>query len=208
LLVIALAGASAYLFWLLLCAIERKRAALLGSADFVITPMPVFFGIQALFGGLLFTAVALRIVLSRILGNEGYEQLLKYSDRRVGINSQRLGKHLVYAGVPLIVVSVMLAFQSYATVGSQGLTIHPYFAIHERHYGWADVNRVRLVKSFSAPNGTVRRDRPYYILDMADGFRLNFNRSVLEIPFAEQRRLATFVAEHAHRGVEVDDPYL
>jgi hypothetical protein len=207
LLLIPLAGMSAYVFWLLLCTIESKRAALLGSADFVLTPIPIFFAIPALFAGILFAAMPLKVVLSRILGSEGYEQLLKYSDRRLGINSHRVTQHLVYVAVPLIVGSVMLAFQTYATAGTQGLTIHPYFAIHERYYGWADVNRVTLVRSFSAPNGSIRRDRPYYIVEMADGFQLNFHRTLLEIPIPDQRRLAAFVAEHAHRNVDVDDPH-
>lgn len=204
-LIIPLAGTSAYLFWLLLCAIETKRAALLGPADFVLRPMPIFFAIQALFAGIFFSAIPLRVALSRILGSDSYETLVKYWDRRQGINSQRLWTHMIFVGAPLIVVSTMLVFQSYATVDSQGFTIHPYFAMHERHYGWADVNRVRLVQSFRAPNGAIRRDRPYYIVEFGDGFGLNFHRSVLEIPFAEQRRLATFVAEHAHHNVEVDD---
>jgi hypothetical protein len=207
LLTLGLASASAFLFWVLLCTIERERAVLLGSGEFVLTPIPVLFGIQALFGGLLFSAGPVRIVLSRVLGDEGYKQLLKYSDSRMGINSQRLWKHMVYLGVPIVVVSVLLTFQTYATVDSQGLTIHPYFAIYERHYGWADVTRIGLVKSFTAPNGTIRRDRPYYTLEMADGTQLDFHRTALEIPFADQRRLATFVAEHARRDIEVDDRY-
>jgi hypothetical protein len=206
-LFIPFAGISAFVFWFLCCTVENKRAALLGSADFVLTPHPIVFGLPALFAGIIFATIPLKAMLSRILGSEEYEQLARYSDRRLGINSQRLGQHLVYVAVPLIVLSVLLAFQNYATASTQGLTIHPYFAIHERHYRWADVKRITFVRSFRAPNGSIRRDRPYYIVEMSDGFQLNFHETLLEIPIADQRRLTSFVAENSHSSVDVENPY-
>jgi hypothetical protein len=204
-LLIPCAGVPAYALWLLFCSVENRRAALLGSADFILTPSPFVFAIPALFAGILFAAVPLRIVLTGILGRQGYDQLLDYSDRRSGINSQFMMLHMTYVGVPLIVASVMLAFQTYATAGAQGLTIHPYFAIHERYYSWADVNKITLVRSFRAPNGVVRRDRPYYIVKMRDGFQLNFHRTILETSIADQRRFAAFIAVNSHRSVDVED---
>jgi hypothetical protein len=53
----------------------------------------------------------------------------------------------------------------------------------------------------------IRRDRPFYIVETADGFGLNFHNTLPEIPFAQQIRLAIFAAVHAHRDIEVDDPY-
>jgi hypothetical protein len=208
LLCIPIAGAFTYVLWLLLSSIEGERTALLGSADFVLTPIPVFFFTPALFGGLLLTAIPLKIVLSKILGKEGYEQLENYSDSRMRINSKRLSKHLVYVIAPVVVVSVVLAIQTYAVVDSKGFTIHPFFATHERHYGWTDISRVRLIKSFKAPNGNIIRDRPYYVIETADGFSLNFHKTILEIPFRDQNRLAGFVADHALlRDIQVEDPF-
>jgi hypothetical protein len=207
LLVILFAGIFGYLFWLMFCAIETARTALLGSANFVLTPLPIFFVLPALFAGILFAAIPLKFVLTKILGSDGYDRLVDYSDRRQGINSKRLFRDLVIIGVTLIVASVLLAFQTYATASAEGLTIHPYFAIHEREYGWSDISRITLVKSFSAPNGSVRRDRPYYVVEMTDGYRLNFHSTLLEVPFRDQRRLAVFLAEHAHHDVDVEDPF-
>lgn len=125
----------------------------------------------------------------------------------MGINSKPIEQHCIRVGLPLVVVSFVLAVQTYAVVSSQGLTIHPYFAIHERHYGWTGVKGVRLVRSFKAPNGNIRRDRPYFIVEMTDGFSLNFHSSIFETPLADQGQLANFVAEHAHSHIEVEDPY-
>jgi hypothetical protein len=207
LLVVLFAGTFGYLLWVTFCAVESARAALLGSADFVLTPMPIFFALPALFAGILLSAIPLKFVLTKILGSEGYDGLVNYSDRRQGINSKRLFRHLVIVGVTLIISSVILAFQTYATASEKGLIIHPYFAIHEREYGWPDISRITFVKSFSAPNGSVRRDRPYYVLEMADGYRLNFHSTLLEVPLRDQRRLAAFLAEHSHRDVAVEDPF-
>jgi hypothetical protein len=114
---------------------------------------------------------------------------------------------LVYVAIPLIALSVILAFQTYVTANARGLVIHPYFALRERSYGWADVQRISLVKSFRAPNGTIRRDRQYYVLDVTGGFQLNFHRTLLEIPLSQQARFIAFVANHSHVRVDVDDPY-
>jgi hypothetical protein len=207
LLVILFAGILGYLFWLMLCAVETARTALLGSANFLLTPLPIFFALPALFAGILFAAIPLKFVLTKILGSEGYDRLVNYWDRRQGINSKRLFRHLVIFGITLIVASVLLAFQTYATASAEGLTIHPYFAIHEREYGWSDISRITFVKSFSAPNGSVRRDRPYYVVEMTDGYRLNFHSTLLEVPLRDQRRLAVFLAEHSHHDVDVEDPF-
>jgi hypothetical protein len=207
LLLLSYAYASGYVCWLLLCAIESKRAVLLGSADFVLIPSRIFFAIPSLFTGLLFAAVPLRLTLSGILGREGYGELVEYGNRKQRINGKRVFQHQVFVLAPLIIVAVALAFQNYALVSEHGLVIHPYFAMHERTYGWEDVKRIAFTRSFKAPSGKVRRDRPYYVLEMADGYQLNFHRTLLEIPLPDQTRLATFVAEHAHLSVETDDPY-
>jgi hypothetical protein len=207
LLVILFAGTFGYVFWLMLCAIESARAALLGSTNFVLTPVPIFFALPALFAGILFAAIPLRFMLTKILGKEDYDRVVNYSDRRQGINSKRLFRHLVIIGVTLIVASVLLAFQTYATASPEGFIIHPCFAIHEREYGWSDIGRITLIKSFRAPNGSVRRDRPYYVVDMTDGYRLNFHSTLLEVPLRDQRRLAVFLAEHSHHDVDVEDPF-
>ena len=207
LLMFLFAGIFGYLFWLMLCAVEAARTALLGSANFVLTPVPIFFALPAIFAGILFAAIPLKFALTKILGSEGYDRLADYSDRRQGINSKRVFRHLVIIGVTLIVASVLLAFQTYATVSAEGLVIHPYFAIHKREYGWSDINRITLVKSFSAPNGSVRRDRPYYVVEMTDGYQLNFHSTLLEVPLRDQRRLVVFLAEHSHHEVDVEDPF-
>lgn len=207
LMCIPFAALSAYAVWLLLCAIEAKRVSLLGPADFVLTPFRVFFATPAIIAGTLLAAIPLRLVLTAILGESEVDQVVSYSDKRQGINSNRLCRHLVYVMVPLVVASVLLGFQTYATANAKGLVIHPYFALRERSYGWTDVQRIALVKSFRAPNGTIRRDRQYYVITMMGGVQLNFHKSILEIPFSDQRRLAAFVADHSHVQVEINDPY-
>lgn len=206
-MLILFAGVFTYVLWLLFCAIESRRAALLGPADFVLTPGRTFFGIPALFSGILLAAIPLKLVLSGILGKEEYDQLLAYSAKRQGIDSKRVFRHVVYVAVPLIVVSVTLALQTYLIANAKGLVIHPYFAVHERSYPWDGVQRIVLVKSFRAPNGAVRRDLPYYVLEMADGFQFNFHRTLLELPLPYQSRFAAFVAEHCRRVIEIDDPF-
>ncbi len=197
----------AYVFWRLFCAIEAQRALLLGPSDILLTPTREFFAIPALFAGLLLASVPLKLVLTRMLGVKGYEELVNYADSRQGINSALLMRHINYMAIPLIVVSVALALQTYAIANNRGLVIHPYFALRERSYGWSDVQRVVLVASFRAPDGTIHRDRQYFLLQMTDGFRLNFHRTLLEIPLSEQRRLAAFVAGHGNVQIETDDPY-
>jgi hypothetical protein len=114
---------------------------------------------------------------------------------------------MVYVAVPFIAVSVMLAFQTYATASLHRFVIHPFFALRARTYVWTDVQRIILVKSYRAPNGHIRRDLPHYIIVMTDGWELNFHRTLLELPWTEQIRFAAFVEERSHRPVETEDPY-
>jgi hypothetical protein len=207
LIIIPTMAVLAYACWTFFCTIEDLRASLLGPAEFILKPMPVFFTLPALFSGILLAALPVKFALSRIVGNEGYQQLVEFRNRQRKIDSKRVFRHMVYVLVPLIFASVVLAFQNYAIARVEDFVIHPYFAVSARSYGWGDVKRIALVMSFRVPNGNIRRDLPYCLVEMADGFQLNFHDTLLAMPFPEQRRFAAFVAERANRPVEIDDPY-
>lgn len=197
----------AYVCCIILCAIEHERAALLNPADFVLTPVPVLFALPSLLAGILLASIPLKLIATAFLGRRGFEELLEYSNRKLGVNGSRLFKHQVYVFVPLMIISVALGLQNYVTVTEQSLVFHPYFALHARTYHWDDIRRIVLIRSFKAPNGQIRRNLPYYILELNDGVELNFHRSLLKISISEQTRLASFVATHAGRSVEINDPY-
>jgi len=197
----------AYVCWILLCWIEAIRASFLGPANFVLTPIPIFFGIPSLFAGILLTAVTYKLIFSSILGSDGYMRLIQYQSLKQKINSAKVLRHMTFVLVPAIVVSVVLGFQTYAVATDWNLVFHPYFSIMERTYGWNEIYKVALVKSFRAPNGNLRRDRPFYSVHMTDGGELNFHRTLLEIPIKDQEAFASFVAAHAHVIVEIEDPF-
>ncbi len=199
-MLILFAGVFTYVLWLLFCAIESRRAALLGPADFVLTTWPDFLGDS----GVVFRDTTCRHTA---------EARPKWDSREGGIRStasvfRQAARDRLEAGVPacglcrcsLIVVSVTLALQTYLIANAKGLVIHPYFAVHERSYPWDGVQRIVLVKSFRAPNGAVRRDLPYYVLEMADGFQFNFHRTLLELPLPYQRPLRSVRGGTLSRG--------
>ncbi len=206
LMVLAYAGVIGAALWLAFVRIEALIAAELGPADFVLTPIPIFFGLPALFAGILLSALPLRWTLKALLGKDGYQGLLEYSDRKHQMNSTAMFRHMAYVGTVLIVLSVLLAWRAYAVVTPDGMVVHPYFALHARSYHWLDVRRITLVKSFTTPNGSVHH-RAYYRIETADGGGINFRQSVLEAPFPKQRELAKYIAAHAGMGIDIEDPF-
>lgn len=206
-LLVAYAGALAFACWFLLNTIEDFRASLLGPAPFVLTPIRVIFGVPSILAGIFLSAIPIRLTVSRFIGTDGYRQLVEYGNRRQGLDSERVFRHMVYVLAPLLIGSVLPVFQTYATADAQSFVLHPYFALRERSYGWDEVKSITLVKSFKAPNGNIRRDRPHFVIRMEDGFEFNFHNTLLEIPYSRQERFITFAAAHAHRSVEIDDPY-
>lgn len=196
-----------YACWLLLCTLQDLRASLIGEADFVLTPIHIFYGTPALFTGLVLASFLAEFLLRKALGTEKYRGYIQYQNMKYRMDTKKAFTHLLYVVVPVLVVAVTLALNEYAVLRKDRFIIHPFFAIQERSYHWSDVGRILLVTSFKAPNGNIIRNKPHYVIEMFDGFTLNFHSTLLEVPFPKQEKIASFVAAQSGHTIVLDDPY-
>lgn len=205
-IMLAYAGLIAGGCWLLFSGINTLVSRARGPADFILSPFPIFFWTPALFAGILLSSIPLRWTIEAFLGKDGYRKLVNYSDNKQGFNSERIFRYIVVVMVPIIAMSVFLAWRTYAVITPQGITIQRYFSLSANNYAWRSIHRVLLVKSFSAPNGTIKHQR-YYVIETSDGKGLNFHQSLLEVPLAKQREIAEYIANHVGLEIDVIDPF-
>lgn len=192
-----------YACWLLMCYLEDVRAELLGNNDFVLTPIRAFYGLPSILFGIFLSAIPIKFILLKTLGKDDYREYLQYQDMKSGINSALVFRHMAFVIVPVLLIGVALSYQCYAVVNRDRFVLHPYFDIREHSYKWNEITEIKRVNAFSAPNGNIVRNRPYFIIGMADGNTLNFHDSLLEIPFAEQEKLASFISTQSDRTIIV-----
>lgn len=196
-----------YACWLLLCALQELRTSLIGEADFVLTPIHIFYGIPALFTGIVLASFLAEFLMRKVLGTERYREYIQYQNMKCRMDTKKVFTHLLYVVVPVLVVAVTLALNEHVVLRKDRFIIHPFFAIQDRSYHWSDVERILLVKSFRAPNGNIIRNKPHYAIEMFDGFTLNFHSTLLEVSFPNQEKIASFVVTQSGRIIVLDDPY-
>lgn len=183
---------------------DLQSSRLSGGQFLIFQP---FIGlVPAVFLAIFLSAIPMHFLYLRLLGPERYEEYIHYGNQKIGFNALKLFRAMAWVMVPLCIIFTFLSLDSYVRVTESGIGVNSFFGVGERGYSFDEIEQIKLVKSFKAPNGNIVR-RPYFIFAFTDGDEINFHRTIHELSLKEQEEIARYLSSRSGRGIIVNDPY-
>jgi NADH:ubiquinone oxidoreductase subunit 5 (subunit L)/multisubunit Na+/H+ antiporter MnhA subunit len=192
--------------WRTLVLLAEFQASRLNDGEFLIYQPSIALALPSLFLAILLSVIPVHLIYLRLLGSERYAEYTEYENKKSGINSWKLLRYMAYVAAPVCVIFTLLTLDSYMKITESKVIVNPFFGVGEKEYYFENVETLKLVKSFKAPNGNIVNE-PYFVIGFADGTEFNFHRTLHEIGIKEQDKMVSFISYKSNKGIQIDDPY-
>lgn len=200
------AAAIGLALWKSLMLLAELQAFRLGHSEFLIYQPSIALALPSLFLAIFLSGIPVHFLYSRLLGPDRYAEYTEYGNQKFGVNSWKLLRYMAYVAVPVCVIFTFLTLDSYVRVTESRIGVNSFFGVGEREYTFKEVEFLKLVKSFKAPNGNIVY-KPHFIIGFADGSEFNFHRTLHETSIKEQEGITRFVSYKSKQRIQVDDLY-
>ena len=171
--------------------------------QFLARPTPIFWGLPALFLGIISSAVPMEW-LYRSLLRDRYPRYERFCNERVGFNGKRVFAWLAAFVAVGSSVGFVAGVTSFARFDEAGVEIGRPLGFRSKFYTYKSVKSIEHRATFRAPNGNNVR-RPHYVVAFDDGTSWS-TREGLRDPVPESDdRIAQLVAQKSGRSI-VEQP--
>jgi hypothetical protein len=168
---------------------------------YLITPSAAYWGIPAIFLGMITAAVPFDWRY-RVLLHERYRRFERYCDERTGLNGRRVFIGFSVAIGVGTVLFLLCGVTSITRIKTTGIEVGHALSFRRAFYSYNHVKTIRHLSSFLAPNGSVVR-RPHYVIICDDGEQWS-TRQGLRDPIAEfDASVMSYVAQRSGLSIEV-----
>lgn len=192
--------------WSILTLVADLHESRLDDGVFLIYEPSIALVISSFFLAITMSDIPIRYLYSRVMGPERYAEYIEYGNRKHGINSDKVLRYMAYFIVPVSVLFSLMSLDSYMKVTSSEVLVNNFFSTGVSRYSFSDIEYLRLVKSFEAPNGSIVREH-YAIIRFNDGNEFNFHKTLHDSDIHEQFRIIDYLSSRSGVEILVDDPY-
>ena len=149
--------------------LSARHAELLPPAEIILTAMPAYWYLPALFLSLL---CALQIVtwMSILLLKDRYKELERYATLKSGTNLAKATRLVVVAIALPSAVAIFLGLNWYVLVTEDELVVNRLLSVSEDRYPIKRIESIRTAPRLIAPNGNVVHRREYVVRFPNGGF--------------------------------------
>jgi hypothetical protein len=170
---------------------------------FLVRPTPNFWGIPAIFLGIISSAVPMEW-LYRLLLRDRYRRYERFCNERVGFDGRRVFAWLAAFVAIGSSVGFVAGVTSFARFDETGVEIGRPLSFRNKFYPYKSVKSIEHRATFRAPNGNTIQ-RTHYVVVFDDGTSWN-TREGLRDPVPESDdRIAQLVAQKSGRPI-VEQP--
>lgn len=192
--------------WSVLMLVARLHESRLDDGVFLIYEPSIALLISSFFLAVIMSDIPIRYLYSRIMGPERYAEYIEHVNRKHGINSEKFLRYMAYFTVPVCILFSVMSLDSYMKVTGSEVLFNNFFGAGVSRYAFSDIEDLRLVKSFEAPNGSIVREH-YSIIRFNDGNEFNFHKTLHDSDIHEQVRIIDYLSSESGIEILVDDPY-
>jgi len=160
---------SGYVCHLLLSWLNHSVVAMRGYAFITLYPEQAIWWILPFFGAIAFSW-ELTLMLWKMFDRQTAAKYAKWSDQKAGFGATRLLRLMGFWVVLPIAILTVLALPLGTSFNEDGMFIGRYGSLQPRHYKYADVKMITIVRGIRLPNGSFQHD-PAIVLDFKDDAR-------------------------------------
>jgi hypothetical protein len=195
-----------FLIWYFLDLASRSILSSLGENIFLFPPTTAVWALPAIFMSIFLAAIPMHYLYLGLLGKQRYSEYTEYGNLKHSMDSWKVLRYMAYVCIPICIAFSGLALDSYIRVTEDTFVSNDLLSLGERAHNFDEIESIELTKSFKAPNGNIVR-RSYYAIEFKDGYIYDFDNSLSELGFEEQREIISYITKGSTALIKVNDPY-
>lgn len=195
-----------FLIWYFLDLASKIIISNLAESVYIFPPTTAVWALPAIFMSIFLAAIPMHYLYLGLLGKQRYSEYTEYGNLKHSMDSWKVLRYMAYVCMPVCIAFAGLALDSYLRVTGDAFISNDLLSLGERAHNFNEIESIELTKSFKAPNGNIVR-RSYYAIEFKDGYIFEFNNSVSEVDFEQQREVISYITKNSTALVKVNDPY-
>lgn len=188
------APAVGYISWLAMVKISDFRYSLMPQSNYMFLPLPISWGIIAIFVGIIGSAVPMYLIIRLLLGDK-YPEYQKFNALKSSGNTNKT--FYIFFGIftLLCIIASTLMLDYYTVAYPNKLVINELWGIGEKQYSYANVTSILSSKQ------SEESDRLVYVVKFVDGYELSTSWDTNDRDPVQINGFMEYVAEQS--GIEI-----
>jgi len=156
-----------YLSWLVMVKISSFRYSLLSQSNYMFLPLPISWGIIAIFVGIMGSAIPMYLIIRLLLGDK-YPEYQKFNSMKSSGNTHK--SFYIFFGILalLCIIASTLMLDYYTIAYPDKLVINELWGVGEKQYSYTDIDSIRSSKQQKKGS-----DRLVYTVEFTDEYKFS-----------------------------------
>lgn len=188
------APVAGYISWLAMVEISDFRYSLMPQSNYMFLPLPISWGIIAIFVGIIGSAIPMYLIIRFLLGDK-YPEYQKFNAMKSSGNTNKTFYMVWGIFTLLCTIASTLMLDYYTVAYPNKLVINEFWGTGEKQYPYADVTSIISSKQ------SEESDRLVYVVKFVDGYELSTSWDTNDRDPAQINSFMEYVAEQS--GIEI-----